>query len=109
MERLKVYNPLGKVLKALMYILLVLVTAFLIVPIVFSILGSFSAYWGKTMFSKGLTLEWYEYVFYYYGHTIGITLLITISTVIINIMVRQYIRRMNLSMHWMVLTVLWVI
>ena len=85
MERLKVYNPLGKVLKALMYILLVLVTAFLIVPIVFSILGSFSAYWGKTMFSKGLTLEWYEYVFYYYGHTIGITLLITISTVIINV------------------------
>lgn len=36
------------------------------------------------MFSRGLTLRWYEYVFYYYGHTIKITLLISAITVVVN-------------------------
>ncbi len=81
---MKTYNLTGKILKALVYILIITTTAFLIVPIIFTILGSFSAYWGKTMFSRGLTLEWYDYVFYYYGHTIGLTLLITCATVVIN-------------------------
>ena len=79
------YNVTGKVLKALVYLLILATTAFLLVPILFTILGSFSAYWGQTMFSRGFTLEWYEYVFYYYGHTIGITLLITMVTVVVNV------------------------
>ena len=83
---MKHYNIAGKILKFLVYFLIVATTLFLIVPIVFTILGSFSAYWGKTMFSRGLTLQWYEYVFYYYGHTIGLTLEITCATVLINVL-----------------------
>ncbi len=82
---MKVYNLTGKILKVLVYALIIVTTAFLIVPIIFTVLGSFSGYWGQTMFSKGLTLEWYRYVFYYYGHTIGITLLITCVTVVVNV------------------------
>ncbi len=82
---MKVYNLTGKILKVLVYALIIVTTAFLIVPIIFTVPGSFSGYWGQTMFSKGLTLEWYRYVFYYYGHTIGITLLITCVTVIVNV------------------------
>ena len=80
----KHYNISGKILKALVYVLIVATTAFLIVPIIFTIIGSFCGYWGKTMFSRGFTLQWYEYVFYYYGHTIGLTLIITCATVVIN-------------------------
>lgn len=81
---MKTYNLTGKMLKLLVFFLIVVTTVFLILPIIFTILGSFSAYWGKTMFSRGLTLEWYDYVFYYYGHTIGLTLLVTCATVGIN-------------------------
>lgn len=83
---MKHYNIVGKILKFLVYALIIATTLFLIVPIIFTILGSFSAYWGKTMFSRGLTLQWYEYVFYYYGHTIGLTLEITCATVLINVL-----------------------
>ncbi len=79
------YNLTGKILKVLLYCLIVLTSVFLIAPIIFTILGSFSAYWGKSMFSKGLTLRWYEYVFYYYGHTIMLTLAITLTTVVVNV------------------------
>ncbi len=82
---MKIYNLPGRILKLLVYCLIIATTAFLIIPVIFTVLGSFSAYWGKTMFSRGLTLEWYDYVFYYYGHTIGLTLLITCATVLINI------------------------
>lgn len=79
------YNIAGKILRVLVYILLVAVTAFLIVPLIFTVLGSFSAYWGINMFAKGVTLDWYKYVFHFYGHTIGITLEIAIITVIVNV------------------------
>jgi putative spermidine/putrescine transport system permease protein len=82
---MRMYNITGKFLKLMVYLLMIATTAFLIVPIFFTILGSFSAYWGRTMFSRGVTLEWYDYVFYYYGHTIGLTLLITCATVVINV------------------------
>lgn len=84
---MKIDNITGKVFKVLAYVLIVFTSAFLIFPIIFTILGSFSAYWGKTMFSRGLTLRWYEYVFYYYGHTIKITLLISAITVIVNVII----------------------
>lgn len=82
---MKAYNPMGKLLKILVYLLIIATTAFLIVPIVFTVLGSFSAYWGKSMFSKGMTMEWYGYVFEYYGHTIGLTFMITCVTVVVNV------------------------
>lgn len=74
----------SKAFKVLAFVLILLTSAFLIVPIIFTVLGSFSAYWGQTMFSRGLTMRWYEYVFYYYGHTIKITLLISAVTVVVN-------------------------
>lgn len=84
---MKTYNLQGKMLKILVSLLIIMTTAFLIVPIIFTILGSFSTYWGESMFSKGLTLDWYKYVFLYYGHTISLTLIITCLTVIINILI----------------------
>jgi len=81
---MKTYNLTGRILKFFVFLLIVGMTLFLILPIVFTILGSFSVYWGQTMFSRGLTLKWYDYVFYYYGHTIGMTLAITCATVVIN-------------------------
>jgi putative spermidine/putrescine transport system permease protein len=71
--------------KGMAYTLIVLTSLFLIVPILFSVIGSFCGYWGKTMFSRGFTLRWYEEVFRFYGHTIGFTLIITCITVVINI------------------------
>ena len=68
-------------------LLVILTSLFLIVPILISVIGSFSAYWGLTMFSRGLTLQWYRDVFRFYGHTIGFTLLITCVTVIVNVFV----------------------
>ena len=79
------YNLPGKIFRALAYALIVLTSVFLILPLIFTVLGSFSSYWGKSMFSQGLTLDWYEYVFYYYGHTIRVTLAITLITVIVNV------------------------
>lgn len=102
---MKGYNLSGKILKVLMYFLIITVTAFLIVPIVFTILGSFSAHWGLTMFDRGLTLEWYRYVFYYYGHTISITLIITCCTVLVNIILGsmtayKLAMNPNKNAHW---------
>lgn len=81
---MKHYNLPGKIFKGLAYALVVLTSAFLIAPLIFTVLGSFSAYWGQTMFGRGLTLQWYEYVFYYYGHTIKYTLIISAVTVVVN-------------------------
>ena len=77
----------GRILKFFAMFLIALTSLFLIVPILISIAGSFSAYWGLTMFSRGLTLQWYRDVFRFYGHTIGFTLLITSVTVIVNIFI----------------------
>jgi putative spermidine/putrescine transport system permease protein len=77
---------LGIIAKGTAYVLIVLTSLFLIVPIVFSIIGSFCTYWGQTMFSRGFTPRWYLDVFRYYGHTIGLTLIITCITVVVNIL-----------------------
>ena len=80
-------DMIGKALKFLAMLLIILTSLFLIIPILISIAGSFSGYWGLTMFSRGLTLQWYKDVFRFYGHTIGFTLLITCVTVIVNIFI----------------------
>lgn len=82
---MKTYDLSGKIFKALAFGLVVLTSVFLIAPIIFTVLGSFSTYWGKNMFGQGLTLRWYQYVFRYYGHTIMLTLVISLSTVVINV------------------------
>ncbi|WP_303860733.1 ABC transporter permease [Alkalibaculum bacchi] len=84
---METYNLTGKLLKFIVYALILLTTLFLTLPIVFTILGSFSKYWGESMFGSGVTLDWYKYVFQYYGHTIGLTLLITFLTVLINVFI----------------------
>jgi len=71
--------------KILVYMLILVVSAFIILPILFTIVGSFSAYWGTSMFSKGWTLKWYQDVFRYYGDTILFTFIISLLTVLINI------------------------
>jgi putative spermidine/putrescine transport system permease protein len=75
----------SRILKVIAYIIVILTSIFLIAPIFFSVIGSFSGYWGQTMFSRGLTIRWYKDVFNYYGHTIGLTLMITTITVVVNI------------------------
>lgn len=85
MKKMKKMNIVDRILKILAFVLIIATSAFLIVPIVFSVLGSFSAYWGQTLFSKGITLKWYHDVFTYYGHTIATTLIITCITVVVNI------------------------
>jgi putative spermidine/putrescine transport system permease protein len=77
---------LGMAGKGAAYALIVLTSLFLIVPILFSVIGSFCGYWGQTMFSRGFTLRWYIDVFRFYGHTIGLTLMITCTTVVVNIL-----------------------
>lgn len=65
--------------------LLTVTTLFLVTSLLFTVIGSFSKYWGKSMFGSGVTTEWYKYVYDYYGHTIGLTLIITFLCVTINI------------------------
>lgn len=92
------HNIPGKILKALAYALIFTTTLFLILPLVFTVLGSFSAYWGQSMFRDGLTLRWYKYVFDYYGHTIMLTLVITVTTVIVNVFLGSMVAyRMSMS------------
>jgi len=70
----------------LVLFVVVLVSAFLIVPVFISIIGSFSGYWGLTMFEKGLTLRWYAYVWENYSHTIKFSVIIAAATVMIDIL-----------------------
>jgi len=70
----------------IMYALIVMVSLFIIVPLLFTVVGSFAGYWGSTLFASGWTLKWYRDVFHYYGPTILFTLLIAGATVIINIL-----------------------
>jgi len=63
-----------------------MVSAFLIVPVLISIIGSFSGYWGMTMFERGLTLRWYSYVWENYSHTIKYSVIIAAATVVIDIL-----------------------
>lgn len=69
--------------------LLLLVTAislFIIMPIVLSVLGSFSGYWGLAMFQRGLTLKWYQYIWENYAHTIAYSLLVAAVTVGVDVL-----------------------
>lgn len=83
---MKSMNFVDKILKVLAFILILATSVFLISPIIFTVLGSFSAYWGQNLFANGFTLQWYRDVFAYYGHTIITTLTITSITVIVNIL-----------------------
>ncbi len=74
-----------KISNILLYLLVFFVSLFLILPIIVTIFGSFSFYWGTDMFSSGITGKWYKEVFYYYGDTILFTIIISLSTVISNI------------------------
>jgi len=65
----------------------VLVAAFLIVPVVISILGSFSAYWTTSLFSQGFTLKWYQYVWENYGHTIRFSVMIAVFAVVADVLI----------------------
>jgi len=80
-------NLFSRILKLFCVFIVTLTTLFIVVPLVFTVLGSFSEYWTQTLYSNGVTLKWYRYVFDYYGHTIGRTLLITATTVVINILI----------------------
>ena len=64
--------------------IVVLISAFLIVPVFISIIGSFSEYWGLTMFRRGLTLKWYAYVWENYAHTIKFSVVVAAATVLID-------------------------
>ena len=70
---------------AVLFVVL-LVSAFLIVPVFISIIGSFSEYWGLRIFEKGLTLKWYGYVWQNYSHTIKYSVTIAAATVAIDIL-----------------------
>ncbi|WP_027416666.1 ABC transporter permease [Aneurinibacillus terranovensis] len=72
--------------KLFLYLLILVTSAFLILPLLITIVGSFSVYWSSHLFSSGWTLDWYKQVFQNYGHTILFTLIITLSTVVINIL-----------------------
>jgi len=64
----------------------VLISAFLIVPVFISVIGSFSEYWGMTIFQRGLTLKWYAYVWENYSHTIKYSLIVAAATLLIDIL-----------------------
>lgn len=72
---------IGRILALL---IVILVSAFLIVPVLISVVGSFSGYWGLSMFQRGLTLRWYAYVWENYSHTIKFSVIIAVATVIID-------------------------
>lgn len=71
--------------KVFLYTIVVLISLFILLPIVFTIIGSFSVYWGSNSFSEGWTLDWYRQALRNYGHTILFTFIITLSTVAINL------------------------
>ncbi|MEA4846845.1 MAG: ABC transporter permease subunit [Clostridiaceae bacterium] len=71
--------------KVLLYILIVIVSLFMFLPLIITIAGSFTVYWGSESFSSGWTLNWYRQVLRDYGHTITYTMVIAVSTVIINL------------------------
>ncbi|MFB5268754.1 ABC transporter permease [Paenibacillus enshidis] len=72
--------------KGFMYALIVIVSLFMIVPLLFTVIGSFAGYWGSSLFASGWTLKWYRDVFHYYGPTVLFTLVIAIATVFINVL-----------------------
>jgi putative spermidine/putrescine transport system permease protein len=57
------------------------VSAFLILPVALSVIGSFSEYWGLSMFQKGVTLKWYRYIWDNYAHTVKYSLIIAVCAV----------------------------
>lgn len=74
-----------KIFKIFSIIVVVIMVAFVLVPLIFTVLGSFSVYWSSSLYSKGVTLRWYQYIWQYYRHTILRTLGISTITVIVNV------------------------
>ena len=70
--------------KALVYVLVFLISALILSPLLFTVAGSFAVYWGADMYSAGVTLSWYAKVFEKFGHTIGFTLVLAFCTVLVN-------------------------
>lgn len=62
------------------------VSLFIILPIILSVLGSFSGYWGLAMFQRGVTLKWYQYIWENYAHTITYSLLVATVTVTVDVL-----------------------
>ena len=79
-------SQFGRILRLFAIFLIVLMLLFIVVPLIFTVLGSFSVYWSKTLYSKGVTLKWYQYIWQYYRHTILRTFAITSATVLINVL-----------------------
>lgn len=71
--------------KIMIYLIMIITSLFIILPLIFTFIGSFSAYWGVKNLFYGFTLQWYKQIIASYGQTIVFTLVIAISTVIINI------------------------
>lgn len=85
--KIKPQQSIGdRVFRSASILLVALMMLFILVPLIYTVLGSFSVYWSNTLYSKGATLRWYQYIWQYYGHTILRTLMITCSTVIINVL-----------------------
>lgn len=59
----------------LLWVVAVATIAFLTVPVIISVIGSFAGAWHKSLIGD-FTLEWYKYVLDNYSRTIGISLLI---------------------------------
>ena len=70
--------------RVFLYGLIVSVSLFIILPLILTVIGSFSVYWGSSSFTAGWTLDWYRQALRDYGHTFAYTFLITVSTVLIN-------------------------
>lgn len=60
---------------------LLVVLLFLLVPVVITVFGSFSARWGRAPW-EAFTFEWYGYVFRTYGRTIQVSLLVGLCAVV---------------------------
>lgn len=70
--------------RAVITLIVLVLSAFLIVPIIVSVIGSFSRYWGTTILSHGLTFHWYVELWTQYSRTIKYSLMIAGSAVLIN-------------------------
>lgn len=75
-----------KIMNIFAVLVIIIMMLFILVPLIFTVLGSFSVYWSKTLYSKGVTLKWYAYIWQYYRHTILRTLGITCLTVVVNVL-----------------------
>ena len=83
---IKQENLFDRILRLFAIFLVVLMLLFIVVPLIATVMGSFSVYWSTSLYGKGVTLKWYEYIWQYYRHTILRTFAITGGTVMINVL-----------------------